>query len=240
MNEVLIHSQITGLTEALQGLDGKAIQRGLKHGLGRVGDSVRAKASAKIREAYNLKPADVNSTFKVITAGDAVLIVCKSRPINLTAFGARQLGTRGGKRLTIKRVRNGISSKVRGKAGSFGGVTVPIEKSHTTLLASAFIAKVKAGTKGSFNIGVFSRTSHAAKSTYKDTRNRRKTNRPYVKVVRPLTPVARRAIINRAFVSVSTLFGGKRVAPVIEEYLSNDALKTVLHEISFAMENNQP
>ena len=234
MSSIVFESSITGLAEVLRVLDVKAIQAGLGRGITKVGESVKSKASGVIRESYNLKRVDVDNKFQVISAQDEVLIVCRSRPINLTEFGAVQLGTRAGKRLTIKRKGNNINSSVRGKAGLFGGVTVPIEKDHTTLLSGAFIAKVKAGKKGAFNIGVFSRTNHAAAKAYRDPRNRRKTNRPYVKVARALTAAPRKAIINRAFVSVSTLFLGKRVLPVIDEYLSNDALKVVMHEIDWA------
>lgn len=236
--------QITGLTEAMRGLDGKRVELGRDRGLKKVGKSVASLASSLIREQYNLKKADVDAKFDVIATDEAVLVICKSRPINLTAFGAKQYGTKGGKRLTVRRVGDGIKRTTRGKAGSFGGVSAPIVKSRTTLIPGAFIAQVKAGNKGGMNIGVFTRANHDARTQYKDQRIRRKTNRPYSLANRTKSP--RKAIVNMAFVSVATLFGsnehgpGKTVKAGIEEYLQNDALKTVLHEISFAMENDKP
>lgn len=235
----VINLQITGLPEVLSSLKGKNINTGVKRGLKLIGTGVKTRSSKIIRERYNLKKADIDSKFEIIATSEAVLIVCKSRPVNLTAFDAKQLGKSGGKRLIIKRSKGGISRSIRGKSGTFAGVSVPIEKSHTTLLQGAFIAKVKAGTKGAVNIGVFSRVSHSSRTQYKDQRNRRKTARPYIKVVRPRTPSARQAIINRAFVSVPTLFLGKSVKPVLEEYLDNAALKTVMHEIDWAIQNER-
>lgn len=238
MSEV-INLRITGLPEILSTLKGKSVNTGVKRGLKLIGTGIKTRSSKVIREQYNLKKADVDNKFEIMTTDEAVLIVCKSRPVNLTAFDAKQVGASGGKRLIVKRSKGGISRTVRGKSGTFAGVSVPIEKSHTTLLPGAFIARVKAGNKGAFNIGVFSRASHSARTQYKDQRNRRKTTRPYVKVSRPLTPAPRQAIINRAFVSVPTLFLGKRVMPVLEEYLDNDALKTVMHEIDWAVQNEK-
>lgn len=231
----VISLKISGLAELLQSQQGKDVDRGVKRGLKKVGDGLKTRASQLIRDTYNLKKDDVDSKFEVIATSEQVLIVCKSRPVNLTMFNAKQLGSLAGKRLTVTRSKGEIKRTARGKAGAFAGVTAAIEKDHTSLLSGAFIAQVKAGSKGASNIGVFSRVSHSSRTQYKDQRNRRKTSRPYVKVNRPLTPAPRQAIINRAFVSVSTLFLGKRVAPALQEYLDNDALRIVEHEIDWAI-----
>lgn len=230
--------QISGLAELKRSMQGSSVDLGVKRGLKKIGEGVRTRVSKVIREEYNLKKSDVDDTFEVIATDDVVLIVCKARPINLTKFGAKQFGSSSGKRVTVKRLGEAISKSVRGKSGAFGGVTAPIMKSKTTLLSGAFIAKVNAGTKGASNIGVFKRSSHDARTQYKDPRIRRKTNRPYVMSNRTHTP--RKAIINMAFVSVATLFAGKRVIPMIDEYLQSEALDIVMHEIDFAMSKEKP
>lgn len=230
----LIRSEIKGLPELLREVDGKHVSTGLARGLKKIGGTVKTRAVKTIREQYNLKKADVDKTFTVRATAAQVVIACQSRPINLTYFGAKQLGSAGGKRKTIRRQGDEIKKSIRGRAGAFAGVTAPIEKGHTTLLQAAFIARMRAGSKGGFTVGVFSRTSHASRTQYQDKRDRRTTGRPYVKKSRPAAAKPRQAIINRAFVSVPTLFGGKTVMPVINQYLDNEALKTVAHEIEFA------
>lgn len=231
--------EIKGFTEAMRNSDGQNVTVGLRRGLKKVGDSTKVVASKKIRDEYNIKKSDVDSKFTVTVGGNVVVITAVSRPINLTYFGAKQFGSRRGKRVTYRRVKDTIKASTRGKAGAFGGVVVPITGRKTTLLPSAFLAKVKAGKKGSFSIGVFKRASYKAKTQYQDLRNRRKTSRPYVKRNRALVPKQREAIINTAFVSVSTLFGGKKVVPAIKRYIATDALKTIVHEISWSIRGKQ-
>ena len=232
---LLMKTEITGLKEALAQYDPENIKRGLTIGLGKVGNSVRTLASSRIREEYNLKKSDVDKAFSVWPEADQVIITCQGRPINLTYFGARQFGSKGGKRVTVRRKGDEIKTSVRGKAGAFSGVAVQITNSRTTLIYKSFIAKVNAGTKGGFSIGVFKRTGHDASSPYVD-RHTRKTSRPYNKTKRAAAPAHREQIINKAMVTVPTLFAGKRVRPAIMEYLSSGKpVVTIEHEIEQAM-----
>ncbi len=232
---IVMNTEITGLKEALYQFDGQNIKRGLEIGLDKVGNSVRTLASTRIREEYNLKKSDVDKSFSIQSTDERVVIACTGRPLNLTLFGARQYGSVGGRRVTVRRKGDELKTSVRGKAGSFGGVAVQITKSSTTMLPGAFLAKVKAGSKGGSNIGVFIRTGHDATSPYVD-RHTRKTTRPYNKIARAAAPTHREQIINKAMVTVPTLFTGKRVMPSIQEYLtSGKPVATIEHEIEQAM-----
>ena len=234
---ILIKGEISGLSEMTAGLSGENFEKGLNRGLKRVGTAIKTRASAAIRKQYNLKESDVDSKFEVIASAGVVLVTCTSRPINLTLFGAKQIGSVGGKRLTVKRVGDSVLRGTKGKAGLFGGVAASIKRDSTTLLPGAFIAKVKAGNKGASNIGVFRRTNKNASKQYIDPRNRRKTNRPYVMSNRTKSP--RKAIRNLAVKTVSALFEGSRVKAEINQYLDNEALQVVLHEVDWAMKNEK-
>ncbi|HAS55434.1 MAG TPA: hypothetical protein DCS42_15525 [Nitrospiraceae bacterium] len=228
----LISMRWEGLDAAKAMVDSKKARRGYLSGTKKVGEAVKSLSSKTIRETYNMKKGDVDKAFKVEIHHN-VIIVCKGRPINLTAFNARQFGSRGGKRVTTKRVGDSIQSRTRGKSGAFGGIAATIRKDKTTLLPSAFIAKVAAGRKGAFNIGVFQRTNHAMKTSYKNP-YQRKTSRPYVKVARA-QEAYRAAIVNKAMVTVPTLFNSPRVMDNIRKYINTDGIKTVMGEIRWAM-----
>lgn len=230
--EMIITHKWEGLQDVLESLDSNKAKQGLKRGIKKVGDAVKTLAPKTIRETYNLKKADVDRTFNVHASDQMVVISSKGRPINLTSFGTKQYGSRGGKRVTTRRVGDNIQSRTRGKAGAFGGVAAPITRSRTTLLPGAFLAKVKAGNKGAFNIGVFQRASHSMKTPYKNP-YQRKTGRPYIKTHRA-QQAYRAALINKAFVTVPTLFTGKQVMATVAKYIDTDAIKTVLHEIQWA------
>lgn len=202
----MISIKIEGLDDIRSQLDNKKVKLGLTRGLKKVGESTRTLASALIREEFVIKKADVDSKFKITATPDYVMITGSSRPINLTYFNARQMGASGGKRVTTRRKGDAIVSSTRGKAGAFGGVAVQIRKSQTTLLPGTFLAKVKAGNKGAFNIGVFIRKGKK-----------------------------RVPIINKAMVSVSTLFGGQKTMPKLIEHVKTVGLKTIEHEVAFAL-----
>ncbi len=221
-----------GLQDALDMVDSTKAKRGITTGLRKVGDRTRTLASTVIRETYNMKKGNVDKTFSIYATEQSVIITSKGRPINLTAFNAKQFGSRGGKRVTTQRKGDSVQSHIRGTAGAFGGVAVGIEKSYTTLLHGAFIAKVAAGNKGASNIGVFMRTNHAMTKAYHNP-YQRKTDRPYVKVNRAQVAY-RAAIVNKAFVSVPTLFTAPKVIEKIFEYINGDAIKTVMGEILWA------
>jgi hypothetical protein len=221
-----------GLQAALDMVDSAKAKRGITTGLRKVGDKTKTVASTAIREVYNMKKGDVDKTFSIYATDQSVIITSKGRPINLTAFNAKQFGSHGGKRVTTQRKGDSIQSKRRGKAGTFGGVAVGITNANTTLLYGGFIAKVAAGNKGASNIGVFMRANHAMTKAYHNP-YQRKTGRAYVKVVRSQVAY-RQAIINKAFVSVPSLFTGQRVMDKIFEYINGDAIKTVMGEILWA------
>lgn len=221
-----------GLQAAFDMVDSNKAKQGLKRGMKKVGDGTKTVASKAIRDAYDMKKGDVDRTFSVYAADQSLIITSKGRPINLTYFNTRQFGSRGGKRVTTRRVGDTIQSKTRGRAGSFGGVAAIIRKGSTTLLPGAFLAKVRAGNKGKSNIGVFIRASHQQKSAYSNP-YKRKTNRPYNKVNRAATAY-RQAIINKAMVAVPTLFTAPQVMDKVFAYVKADGLKTLMHEILWA------
>lgn len=222
-------TELKGLKELLSGMDDKSIQSGAKKGLKLVGVGVKDVVVRHLNSAYNINRATIDSKMDVKATNDSVTLMVVSRPMNLTCFGATQFGSRNGKRVTVKRVKDVIRTRVKGKSGSFGGVKVVIERSHTTLLPGAFIARVKAGSQGAFNIGVFREASHSARTQYVDSRNRRKTGRPYSLANRPKQP--RKAIINMAVKTVSSLFEGAGTQAAIDSYLESDALNVVAQEI---------
>jgi len=97
---------------------------------------------------------------------------------------------------------------------------------------------VAAGNKGASNIGVFKRTGQPARTQYIDRRNRRTTNRPYMMTNRKkFTP--REAIRNMAVKTVSSLFEGSQVRAEVSQYLDNEALQVVWHEVDWAMKNEK-
>ena len=216
----MINIKIEGLDQVLKQFDGQNISRGVKIGLGKVGNSVRTLASAKIREEYNLKKSDVDRTFTVRADADHVVVKSQGRPINLTYFNARQYGSRNGKRVTIRRKGDTLQTSVRGKAGAFGGVAVNTVPGETRLLYGSFMARVKAGTKGAFSIGVFKRvpgTTMKSRGKY--------AGKPHGE-----------QIINKAMISVPSMFTGARVLPAIKEYLgSGRAATTIGHEVEQAI-----
>jgi hypothetical protein len=230
---MIINQKWEGLEGVFASLDSAKARKGFKAGIKKVGDSVKTLSSKTIRDGYNLKKAAVDRTFSVYATDQSVTIASKGRPINLTAFDPRQYGSRGGKRVTTRRVGDTVKRGVRGKSGSFGGVVAPITRSRSTLLPGAFIARVKAGNKGAFNVGVFQRANHAMKTPYNNPYVR-KTGRPYVKTHRA-QQAYRAALVNKAFVTVPTLFTGVQVMATVAKYISTDAIKTVIHEINWAM-----
>jgi hypothetical protein len=225
---VNLYHKWEGLQEAKDLVDSKKVQRGFERGLRKVGDRIAVQSPKIIRESYNLKAAQVKG-FKVYAQPDSVTITCNGRPVNLTSFNPKQYGSSGGKRVTTRRIGDTIQSKTRGRSGVFGGVAVNITRDKTTLLGGSFIAKVAAGKRGAFNIGVFHRAGYQMKSHYTNP-YKRTTNRPYNKTHRAQTSY-REAIINKAFVSVPTLFTSHNVVDKIWRYVETDAIKVVMHEI---------
>ena len=221
-----------GLQDALDMVDSAKAKRGITTGLKKVGDRTKTIASAAIRETYKMKKGDVDKTFSIYATDRSVIITSKGRPINLTAFAAKQFGNSGGKRVTTQRKGDSIQSRRRGKAGTFSGVAVGITNANTTLLYGGFIAKVAAGNKGASNIGVFMRSNHAMTKAYHNP-YQRKTGRAYVKVNRAQVAY-RAAIINKAFVSVPTLFTAPTVMAKVFEYIKGEAINTVMGEILWA------
>ena len=201
----MITVRIEGLKELLSTLDAENVKTGLKRGLQKVGDSTKTRASSLIRDEFNIKKSDVDSKFRVTATAECAIITGSSKPISLTYFNARQMGLSHGKRVTTRRKGDSIVSSKRGKSGAFAGVAVMIRKGTTTLIPGAFIAKVKAG-KSDFNVGVIIRKGKK-----------------------------RLTIINKSMVSVSTLFAGKKVMPQLIEHVNTVGLKTIEHEIEFAM-----
>ena len=229
--------KLDGMDDVMAMLNPHEVKRGMQSGLRKVAETTKTLASTLIREEYQLKQADVNRCFSVTATADWAIITAKSRPINLTAFNPRQFGRQGGKRVTTRRKGDTVTKSVRGKAGAFGGVVVGIKRGSTTLLPSAFIAKVAAGNKGGSNIGVFSRIPGSiGRKQYVDKRT---STRPYHKVHRAANPV-REQIMNRAMITVSSMFISARVLPRLQEHINNVGIKTIMREVDWAMKSKRP
>jgi hypothetical protein len=218
---------VVNIRDVIDGYDltNKRVQLGVKRGLAKIGSSVKTKGSALIRQAYNLKKSDLDQSFTVFGTSDQVSIICASRPVNLTRFGAVQYGVRKGKQFSVKRSGDALKHG-RGKGAGFGGVKVTIRNGVVTMLTGAFLQRMANG-----NIGVFTRADHARKSA----RFRpRKTSRPYDVSNRPKVKTIA-AIVNMASVTPSTMFGGQRVMPQILDYVSSpESMAILTHEIEWA------
>lgn len=225
-----------GMDGVLALLDPKKVNVGLARGLKAVGNTTKTLASSLIREEFQLNKSIVDKCFSVNATAERAIITAKSRPINLTTFNPRQFGSQGGKRVTTRRKGDTITKSVRGKAGAFGGVAVGIRQGQTTLLPGAFIAKVAAGKKGSVNIGVFSRIpGSVGRKKYVDPRS---SNRPYHKVHRAAS-ATREQIMNRATITVSTMFTSNRVLPRLHEHINTVGVKTIMREINWARDSRR-
>lgn len=190
----------------------------------KLADQGRAEASRSIREQYNLKVADVNKKFTMKRSRDADLravIEAAGKPIPLIYFNANQLTAQN------RLITRTMGKQLKRASTRAQGVTIQITKGQTITLPHAFIATMANG-----HIGVFTRANHPAKSQY-DNSKRRTTNRPYVKVNRTQSPKMRQAIVEKAFVTIPTVFGGRTTMPRVKQMISDKWPAVMRHEMDY-------
>ena len=142
----MIRVELIGYEEALGVIDKQLVREAANSALDKVAKSGRTIASEEIRKIYNIKKRDLDPRIVIRSARFGNLIAeinVKGKGIGLAYFGARQFAVNK----IISQSKKHGKKETKRRSGSFMGVAVQVTD-HTTMLRSAFLAKVKSGHIG--------------------------------------------------------------------------------------------
>jgi hypothetical protein len=205
--------ELKGLKEVEKMLDPKIYQAAATSTVNKLMAKAKTAAVDKAVTIWNIKKSDLttSSTGKArlqvrrATWGDmTATLTITGRPLSLSLFGAKQVMGGSYRAKKVDSIRQGrVTAKMK-KAGPLPqGVLVQLQKGKTTLLRSAFMARVKAGDQG-HHVGVYQRQGPA-----------------------------RLPILEKRLITVPSMFAQPRIMQAVEKAVSENTQKIFNHELEF-------
>jgi hypothetical protein len=186
------------------------VRKAAASALRKVAASAVSTASSEIRNVYNIKKSDLDPRMTVDRVSEqnlAATIRISGQGVSLSYFGAKQFVVNKTITRTSKGGEAGLLIKTRKKSHTFQGVEVEVLKGRKTQLKSAFMAQMRSG-----HIGIMQR--------YKNIQMKKGK---------------RKAIFEKALVSVATMIQGKHTRDAILRKVDEQWGKTFQSELNYQL-----